>query len=76
MDVKDPTLAWYQHKLKADWAGPTEVKPDFGNARILKDGRVVFNIPGNRYRLVVWISESTDDLGSQKMYAIVLSDWR
>ena len=54
MDAKDPTLAWYRHTLKADWAAPTEVKQDFGNASILKDGRVVFNIAGNKYRLVVW----------------------
>ena len=56
MDAKDPTLAWYRHTLKANWAAPTEVKQDFGNASILKDGRVVFNIAGNKYRLVVWIN--------------------
>jgi mRNA interferase HigB len=55
-DAKDPTLAWYRHTLRADWANPTEVKQDFGNASILKDGRVVFNIAGNKYRLVVWIN--------------------
>jgi len=55
-DAKDPTLAWYRHGLKADWATPTDVKQDFGNASILKDGRVVFNIAGNKYRLVVWIN--------------------
>jgi mRNA interferase HigB len=56
MDAKDPTLAWYRHTLKSDWAVPTEVKQDFGNASILKDGRVVFNIAGNKYPLVVWIN--------------------
>ena len=35
---------------------PTEVKRDFGNASVLKDGRVVFNIAGNKYRLAVWIN--------------------
>jgi hypothetical protein len=33
------------------------VKQDFGNASILKDGRLVFNIAGNKYRLVVWIND-------------------
>jgi len=42
--------------LVADWASPSAVKADFGNASILKDGRVVFNIAGNKYRLVVWIN--------------------
>ena len=33
-----------------------DVKAGFRNASILRDGRVVFNISGNRYRLVVWIN--------------------
>jgi mRNA interferase HigB len=56
MDGKEPTLAWYRHALSADWSVPTDVKQDFRNASILKDGRVVFNISGNKYRLVVWIN--------------------
>ena len=45
-DATEPTLAWYRHALKADWAAPADVKKDFRNASILKDGRVVFNIAG------------------------------
>lgn len=56
MDVKEPTLAWYHHTLKADWATPANIKRDFASASILKDGRVVFNLAGNKYRLVVWIN--------------------
>ena len=55
-DAIEPTLAWYRHALKADWAAPADVKADFRNASILKDGRAVFNIAGNKYRLVVWIN--------------------
>ena len=55
-DVTEPVLAWYRHVLKADWASPAEVKEDFRSAGILKDGRVVFNIVGNKYRLVVRIN--------------------
>ena len=51
-DVKEPVLAWYRHTLRADWATPADVKADFGHASILRDGRVVFNIAGNKYRLV------------------------
>ena len=32
------------------------MRADFGNASILKDGRAVFNIAGNKYRLVVWVN--------------------
>ena len=56
MDAKEPVLAWYRHTLVADWRTPADVKQDFRNASILKDGRVVFNIAGNKYRLVVWIN--------------------
>ena len=56
IDAREQTLSWYQFTLKADWSTPTEVKRDFGNASILKDVRVVFNIAGNKYRLVVWIN--------------------
>ncbi len=56
LDAREPTLAWHRHALHADWSSPADVKQDFGNASILKDGRVVFNIAGNKYRLVVWIN--------------------
>jgi mRNA interferase HigB len=55
-DAKEPTSAWCRHTLHADLNSPTEVKQDFRNASIPKDGRVVFNIAGNRYRIVVWIN--------------------
>lgn len=55
-DAKGPTLAWYRDVLKADWAKPSDVKRQFGSASILMDGRVVFNIGGNKYRIVVWIN--------------------
>ena len=40
----------------ADWRSPAELKRDVGTASILKDGRAVFNIAGNKYRIVVWIN--------------------
>lgn len=55
-DAREPVLAWYRHVGQADWSSPAEVKADFGSASILRDGRVVFNIGGNKYRLVVWIN--------------------
>jgi mRNA interferase HigB len=55
-DAREPTLAWYRHTLKADWRSPADVKQEFGTASILRDGRAVFNIAGNKYRLVVWFN--------------------
>ena len=42
--------------LNADWSKPSDAKAQFGNVSILKDGRAVFNIGGNKYRIVVWIN--------------------
>ncbi len=55
-DAERPTLAWYRDVVQADWTKPADVKVQFGNASILRDGRVVFNIGGNKYRIVVWIN--------------------
>ena len=55
-DAREPLLAWYRYAVKADWASPAAVKADFRSASVLKDGRVVFNIAGNKYRLVVWVN--------------------
>lgn len=55
-DSVDSGMAWYREILKADWSTPNEVKAQFSSASILRDGRVVFNIAGNKYRVVVWIN--------------------
>ncbi len=55
-DAREPVLAWYQQVLKANWASPAELKREIGNASVLKDGRAVFNIAGNKYRIVAWIN--------------------
>jgi mRNA interferase HigB len=52
-DVQGPIEAWHAETSKASWRTPQEVKAQFGSASILKGGRVVFNIAGNKYRLVV-----------------------
>jgi len=55
-DAREPVMAWYRQVRAADWASPADVKREIGTASILKDGRVVFNIAGNKYRVVVWIN--------------------
>lgn len=47
---------WHSQVLSADWTTPAELKAQFGNASILHGGRVVFNICGNKFRLVVQIN--------------------
>jgi len=54
-DSKGPLEAWHAEALKAEWHTPHEVKAQFRSATVLQGGRVVFNIGGNKYRLVVAI---------------------
>ena len=54
-DAKEPLEAWHHEVLRRAWKTPNEVKKQFRNASILKGGRAVFNIAGNKYRLVVAI---------------------
>ena len=54
--AKTPLEAWHAEAKNAEWSSPADVKTQYGAASILKDGRVVFNIGGNKYRLVVWIN--------------------
>ncbi len=55
-DAREPVMAWYRQVRAADWATPADLKRDVRSASILKDGRAVFNIAGNKYRIVVWIN--------------------
>ncbi len=47
--------AWYYDATHATWKSPADIKSVYSNASILANNRVVFNIKGNRYRLVVAI---------------------
>ena len=53
--VKATLDSWFQEALSADWTNPAEVLKSYGNASIVGSDRVVFNIKGNDYRLVVAI---------------------
>ena len=55
-DAREPMMAWYRQVRSADWATPADMKRAIGSASILNDGRAVFNIAGNKYRIVVWIN--------------------
>ena len=55
-DAEQPLLAWHKEVEAADWDGPAKVKAKYANASIVGNNRVVFNIRGNTYRLVVRIN--------------------
>lgn len=50
--------AWYREVSKAEWNNANELKQKYRSASILGKGRVVFNICGNKFRLVVGVNYS------------------
>lgn len=55
-DSEDQLKTWYKEATKANWLLPSDIKAEYAKASILKNSRVVFNICGNKYRLVVKIN--------------------
>jgi mRNA interferase HigB len=58
-DAKSALEAWFHEVRDARWAGPLDIKQRFPSADILPHNRVVFNIKGNNYRLIVKIHYNT-----------------
>jgi len=55
-DAEGPLKAWYQEARAAHWDTPHQVKALYRTASVLGNSRVVFNIAGNTYRLIVKIN--------------------
>jgi mRNA interferase HigB len=55
-DCEQQLSAWYREASKSDWKSPNEIKEQYSSVSILKNSRVVFNICGNKYRLIVEIN--------------------
>ena len=51
--ARDSLRAWYAEAIEASWATPEQVKAQFPKASIIANNRVVFDIAGNGYRLIV-----------------------
>ena len=54
-DAEQPLRAWFKEAKEATWQSPMDIKARYASASILPNNRVVFNIKGNDYRLVVSI---------------------
>jgi mRNA interferase HigB len=55
-DSEQHLKTWYKEASKAAWGSPNDIKEEYTKASILKSGKVVFNICGNKYRLIVDIN--------------------
>jgi len=52
-ETEQSLKSWYDEAINAAWASPNELKKQYRNSSIITNKRVVFNIQGNKHRLVV-----------------------
>ena len=55
-DCEQALKAWFQEASKAGWKSPNEIKVEYPSASIVGQDRIVFNIRGNAYRLIVKVN--------------------
>jgi mRNA interferase HigB len=55
-DSEQALKAWFREAAKADWSSPSAIKAKYRSASLVGNSRVVFNIAGNKYRLVVKVN--------------------
>jgi mRNA interferase HigB len=55
-DAEQSLRAWFHDTKIAGWTGPADIRSVYASASFLSNNRVVFNIRGNRYRLIVTIN--------------------
>lgn len=55
-DAEQPLKAWHDEVKKALWKTPHDIKRQYASASFLPNNRIVFNIKGNQYRLVVAVA--------------------
>lgn len=55
-DSEQALKSWFAEAKKANWTTTQDIKDLYGNASFVGDNRVVFNIAGNKYRLVVHVN--------------------
>ena len=55
-DSKESLEAWHKELIKADWQTPNDIKEQYRHASMVGKNRVVFNMYGNKYRLIVKIN--------------------
>lgn len=58
-DAEEPLKSWFAEASNAEWKTPAEIKRQYGSGSIIHCSRFVFNIAGNKYRLVVKIHYNT-----------------
>ena len=77
--ARQAILSWVDEVKKASWTRPSDLKAQYATVSILKNRRVVFNLKGNDYRLIVAVAYRTGFvfvkfIGTHKEYDLVDAD--
>jgi mRNA interferase HigB len=54
-DSEEQLKSWYSEMNKEEWNNPNEIKAKYGNSSTVGNNRIVFNICGNKYRIIVQV---------------------
>lgn len=78
-DTEAPLKAWLDEARAANWQSPADIKASYTSASILKSRRVVFNVKGNEYRLIVAVAYQFSAVyikfvGTHKQYDAINAD--
>ena len=55
-DCEEQLKSWFKETAKSKWKNPNDIKKEYPSASVLNNNRVIFNIKGNSYRLIVRIN--------------------
>ena len=56
VDSKTSLEAWHKEAINSNWQNPNDIKIQYKSASVVGNNRIVFNIHGNKYRLIVKIN--------------------
>jgi len=59
-DCEEQLKSWYHEAEHASWKTPNDIKKNYPSASIIANNRVVFNIKGNNYRLIIKVNYDYD----------------
>ena len=67
LDIQGPLETWIQEVREASWSTTLEIKARYSSASFLSGNRVIFNVKGNKYRLLVKVGFNLQTVLIQKI---------
>ena len=55
-DCEQQLKSWFQEAEKAEWKTSSQLQNEYPSSRVIENNRVIFNIKGNHYRLIIKVN--------------------